>query len=125
MKTHLRLEEAAQFILAFALYSFTGDVWWHFFLWILVPDISMLGYLGGNRTGAICYNIAHSKILGIALFLFGLYYDRDLVLNAGLVIYGHSSLDRALGYGLKYFDHFKHTHLGWIGIIPAKRNVRD
>jgi hypothetical protein len=28
---------------------------------------------------------------------------------------GHSSFDRVLGYGLKYDDDFKHTHLGWIG----------
>lgn len=34
---------------------------------------------------------------------------------AGLILLGHSSLDRVLGYGLKYADSFKHTHLGWIG----------
>jgi len=31
------------------------------------------------------------------------------------VLYGHSSFDRLCGYGLKYVDDFKHTHLGWIG----------
>jgi len=26
-----------------------------------------------------------------------------------------AGVDRALGYGLKYDDHFQHTHLGQIG----------
>jgi hypothetical protein len=39
---------------------------------------------------------------------------------AGLVMLGHSSLDRALGYGLKYPDAFQHTHLGTIGRAPAR-----
>jgi hypothetical protein len=37
------------------------------------------------------------------------------LLFAALVLYGHSSMDRMLGYGLKYADDFKHTHLGWLG----------
>jgi len=32
----------------------------------------------------------------------------------GLIIYGHASFDRIMGYGLKYRDAFKHTHLGWL-----------
>jgi hypothetical protein len=34
---------------------------------------------------------------------------------AGVIMLGHSSFDRVLGYGLKYGDSFRHTHLGWIG----------
>ena len=33
----------------------------------------------------------------------------------GLILFGHSSMDRILGYGLKYPDSFEHTHLGMIG----------
>jgi hypothetical protein len=33
----------------------------------------------------------------------------------GLIFLAHSSFDRAAGYGLKYFDGFNHTHLGYIG----------
>jgi hypothetical protein len=33
----------------------------------------------------------------------------------GVILLGHSSLDRALGYGLKYEDSFQNTHLGRIG----------
>jgi hypothetical protein len=42
---------------------------------------------------------------------------------AGTILLGHSSLDRVLGYGLKYPDSFQNTHLGVIGrkrTIPAK-----
>jgi Domain of unknown function (DUF4260) len=38
---------------------------------------------------------------------------------AGLIILGHSSFDRILGYGLKYSDAFQHTHLGMIGRNPT------
>ena len=31
---------------------------------------------------------------------------------AGIILFGHSSFDRILGYGLKYTDSFKNTHLG-------------
>jgi hypothetical protein len=34
---------------------------------------------------------------------------------AGLILFGHSSMDRVMGYGLKYPDAFQHTHLGMIG----------
>jgi hypothetical protein len=38
----------------------------------------------------------------------------------GLILLGHSSLDRVFGYGLKYADSFRHTHLGWIGRAPTE-----
>ena len=31
----------------------------------------------------------------------------------------HASFDRVFGYGLKYEDAFRHTHLGMIGRDPA------
>jgi hypothetical protein len=30
-------------------------------------------------------------------------------------LFGHSNMDRLLGYGLKYPDAFQNTHLGVIG----------
>lgn len=32
----------------------------------------------------------------------------------------HVGVDRALGYGLKMPDAFRHTHLGWIGRGPVR-----
>jgi len=36
---------------------------------------------------------------------------------AGTILFGHSSFDRVLGYGLKYEDAFQNTHLGRIGRV--------
>ncbi|TAG51385.1 MAG: DUF4260 family protein, partial [Runella slithyformis] len=32
----------------------------------------------------------------------------------GIILFAHSAMDRIAGYGLKYEDAFKHTHLGWL-----------
>lgn len=34
---------------------------------------------------------------------------------AGVILFAHASMDRIFGYGLKYADDFKHTHLQEIG----------
>jgi hypothetical protein len=115
MKTLLNLEELAQFVLAFVLYVFAGDTWWHFFAWLLAPDLSMIGYLAGPGIGAVIYNFFHHKALAIAVFIAGIYLDIEWMSLSGLVLLGHSAMDRIFGYGLKYLDSFSHTHLGWIG----------
>jgi hypothetical protein len=33
----------------------------------------------------------------------------------GVILFGHSSMDRMMRYGLKYFTGFRFTHLGKIG----------
>jgi hypothetical protein len=38
----------------------------------------------------------------------------------GVIVPGHSSLDRVLGDGLKYPDSFHPTHPGWIGRQQAR-----
>jgi hypothetical protein len=38
----------------------------------------------------------------------------------GLIFMAHSCFDRVAGYGLKYFDSFDHTHLGWVGKSKGK-----
>lgn len=111
----IRLEEAAKFFFSFWL-SFQLDFpWWLFFAWLLVPDISMLGYLINTRAGAFLYNLFHHQAVGILMGIAGLYLTNNTLIFAGIIIFGHSAFDRMLGYGLKYTDHFKHTHLGWIG----------
>ena len=123
MKTLLRLEELAQFLFVVLVLIMKGVAWWMYVLLFLGPDIGMLGYLINTRVGAFCYNLTHHKGLGIALMLVGLIAEVANMLTdvqsgfflVGLIIYGHSSMDRMLGYGLKYTDDFKHTHLGWIG----------
>ena len=76
----------------------------------------MVGYLFGNRIGAITYNLLHHKGVGILLFLIGASAANLAILELiGIIIFSHSALDRTLGYGLKYEKGFKYTHLGEIG----------
>ena len=115
MKNTLRLEELA--LLGFSIYlnTFLPYSWWVFWAWFLAPDLSMVGYLINTRVGAVCYNIAHHKAVAVLFYVAGLYFQKTELQFTGILLLGHSSFDRVLGYGLKHDDDFKHTHLGWIG----------
>ena len=115
MKAILRLEEAAKFILSYWLTMQVGFSWWVFLAWLLAPDISMIAYLINTKTGAFFYNVFHHQALAVLIGILGLYLQYPEWQFAGLLLFGHSSMDRIFGYGLKYADDFKHTHLGWIG----------
>lgn len=115
MKKLLRIEEALMFGLALYLNSYLPFATWVFWALFLLPDIGMLGYLANPRIGAIAYNLLHHKGIAIVIYLIGYYLIIPELTLAGVVLFGHSSFDRIFGYGLKYDDHFKHTHLGWIG----------
>ena len=116
MRNLLRLEGACYAIAALLIYWQQGFSWWFFAILILVPDLSMLGFLAGPRIGAICYNIVHSTIGPWALLFYCYWRPTDLILSIVLIWFIHIGVDRALGYGLKYPDDFKHTHLS----EPAK-----
>ncbi|WP_353134583.1 DUF4260 domain-containing protein [Pseudopedobacter sp.] len=122
MKTLLKLEQLAIFIMAFLLTLYIGYEWWLFFALILLPDLSMLGYLLGNKTGALFYNFFHHQ--GVALFLiaFGYAAIDPKISMAGIILLGHSAMDRLFGYGLKYNKGFKYTHLGEIGREKSNTN---
>jgi hypothetical protein len=94
------------------LYWLFGGSWWLFLLLLLVPDASMLGYLGGPRFGAVAYNAFHSYPLPAVLAAFGLLGGFPLALAVALVWFAHIGLDRTVGYGLKYPTAFGDTHLG-------------
>lgn len=115
MKTVLKLEEILMFVLGIYLFNQLDYAWWWFLVLILVPDIGMLGYLLGNRAGAFTYNLFHHKGMAIIIYLLGSYFSIPLCQLAGVILFSHSALDRAMGYGLKYDKGFKFTHLGEIG----------
>jgi hypothetical protein len=115
MKNILKLEELLKFIFSFFLWIYSGFDWWLYFVLLLTPDIGMLGYLAGKRNGAILYNIFHHQGIAIIVGLAGLVFTIPDLVMAGLILFGHSSMDRIFGYGLKYPDDFKSTHLGRIG----------
>jgi hypothetical protein len=112
MKTIIQLEELAMFLLSIFCFNQLHFAWWWYLVLILTPDIGMIGYVFGNTIGAICYNIFHHKALAIAVFMLGLYYQQQTIQLAGIILFGHASMDRMMGYGLKKFEGFKFTHLG-------------
>jgi len=122
MKQLLTAEEIAQFILGIIGLSIQPlhFSWWLWIILFLSPDLSMLGYLINTRIGAFFYNLFHHKLLGIAILIFGYYLKVDSILFIGILLFTHSCFDRIFGYGLKYSDDFKHTHLGMIGQKDTK-----
>lgn len=111
----IKLEELGQLLLSIILFNQMDFAWWVFLACILLPDLSMIGYLFGTKVGAMTYNTFHHKLLGIVAFAFGIWLDQPNIALAGTILFGHAAMDRIFGYGLKYSDDFKHTHLGWIG----------
>ncbi|MCK7554103.1 DUF4260 domain-containing protein [Chitinophaga sedimenti] len=117
MKYLLQAEAIVPFIIAVVLLHMLPIhfSWWMWIVLFLAPDISMFGYLLGNRVGGIIYNLFHHQLLAVAVWGFGLCLYQPAVQLAGLVLLGHSSLDRLMGYGLKLPEGFNFTHLGVIG----------
>lgn len=111
----LRLEGAALLALALLLYPKVSDSWLMFAALVLVPDLSMAGYLAGPRAGAFVYNAAHVTLGPIALAIVGFLYPAVLLIALALIWLAHIGIERVLGYGLKYQTGFRFTHLGRIG----------
>jgi hypothetical protein len=111
----LRLEGLAALAVSLALYARAGFSWPVFALFLLAPDLSILGYLAGPRVGAALYNLVHSYVLALLLTLAGFLGAQPALTGAGLILIAHIGLDRALGYGLKYSTAFGDTHLGRTG----------
>ena len=115
MDTLIKLEELGFFGLTIYLFSLLGYPWWLFPLLLFLPDISILGYMANDLTGAYIYNFLHHRGIAILLYGAGVLTARPLAALIGLILFAHSSLDRMFGYGLKLPSGFRHTHLGKIG----------
>lgn len=115
MNNLLKLEELGQFLLAIILFSQLEYAWWVFPACLLLPDLSMIGYLVNPKAGAWLYNFFHHKLVAVIVLLLGFSLNSAPLTLAGVILFGHSAMDRMFGYGLKFNDNFKHTHLGWIG----------
>lgn len=107
----LRAEGAAALAGAAWAYGQTGMGWWLFAALILVPDLSMLGYLRDARLGAATYNLAHTYLAPLALLALGWAAAQPVAVGVALIWAAHVGMDRAVGYGLKYARGFRATHL--------------
>ncbi|QKZ14439.1 DUF4260 domain-containing protein [Spirosoma sp. KUDC1026] len=112
MKTLLKLEEAALFLICVYAFSYLNFAWWYFPALLLLPDLSMVGYVVNPAVGAVVYNSVHHKAVGLLIGLAGVAMGSQAIMLTGIILVAHSAMDRALGYGLKYLDSFKHTSSG-------------
>jgi Domain of unknown function (DUF4260) len=114
MKAILKLEEAVMTIIGIyflCIFSLGLPIW----VWALLffaPDISMLGYLINTKAGAIIYNLFHHRGIAVLVAIWGYFFHHDMLTSIGILLFAHASFDRVWGYGLKYPDSFKNTHLG-------------
>ncbi len=108
----LRLEGTAVFLTTLYFYTqqgFTGWVFWALLLW---PDIAIVAYAVNKQSGAFLYNLLHTYAFPIMLIGLSVLFSLPLGLQIGLIWTAHIGMDRLFGYGLKYMDDFKSTHLG-------------
>lgn len=115
MKSIIKLEELGLFLFGIYLFNQLDYAWWWFLVLILTPDFSMIGYVFGNKSGAFLYNLFHHRGLAILIYWLGIHFSNDAVQLTGIILFAHSSMDRMMGYGLKYETGFKFTHLGETG----------
>lgn len=107
----LHVEGAAVFFAATLVYFRLGWPWWAFLLFLLAPDLSAVGYLFGTRTGSITYNLAHTTAWPIAIGVVGWWLGWTWSAPVALIWLAHIGMDRMIGYGLKYPEGFRGTHL--------------
>jgi len=117
MKTLLKAEAIVPFIIAVVLLNTLPlqFAWWAWILLFLAPDLSMVGYVVNNKAGAFFYNLFHHQLIAVAVWVAGVILHQSYLELAGLILLGHSSLDRVMGYGLKTEEGFRYTHLGVMG----------
>jgi hypothetical protein len=107
----LHIEGLAVAAGSLVLYFDEGYGWLVLVALVLAPDLSMLGYLGGQRLGALTYDLVHTYAGPVALGVVGVLAGEELAMQIALIWLAHIGLDRLLGYGLKYPTGFKDTHL--------------
>ncbi|ACU63416.1 DUF4260 domain-containing protein [Chitinophaga pinensis] len=117
MKYLLQAEAIVPFILSVVLLNLlpVHFAWWAWILLFLAPDMGMIGYVVNNKVGAFVYNLFHHQLVAVIVWGIGLFIQQPYVEMVGLILLGHSSLDRLFGYGLKRSEGFKFTHLGILG----------
>lgn len=120
----LKLEGLAVFILALSIFWQQSFSWSLFGSTVLLPDLALFGYLVNVKMGAQLYNITHSKLFPSVLAGVAIVMGNTLFSALALIWFMHIGFDRMLGYGLKYPEGFKVTHLGAIGkmVGESRRN---
>ncbi|WP_008826827.1 DUF4260 domain-containing protein [Haloplasma contractile] len=107
----IHIEGLVILILMLVLYNYINYNWWLFIVLLLVPDLSMLGYIINTRIGAVIYNMFHTYVFTVGLAIIAITINHELLLAVSIIFTAHIGMDRTLGYGLKYPSGFKDTHM--------------
>ena len=110
-KLLLHAEGLAIFATALIVYGRGGWSWWWFAGLLLAPDLAMVGYLANTRVGSILYNFAHTYTLPLLVTTLSFITDSAVGMQLGIIWLAHIGMDRTVGYGLKYPEAFRTTHL--------------
>lgn len=110
-KVLLHIEGIATLLTASIVYHTAGYSWTWFAILFLLPDISMIGYAFNRNLGSTIYNLGHTHSSVGLLAAIGYFLATPTLYAAALIWLAHIGFDRALGYGLKYPNSFKDTHL--------------
>jgi hypothetical protein len=114
-KMWLRAEGVAALAAGAGLYLHLGGAPIAFVPLLLAVDVSMVGYLGGPRSGALIYNLVHNWAAGVAVLALAWWLGSPAIALVGVILVAHTGMDRAAGYGLKYPTAFADTHRGRLG----------
>src|SRR5688572_26426103 len=93
----LKIESLVILLGCLYFYQQISGNWALFLLFLLVPDISMIGYLKSKRLGAITYNLVHNYILAFLILVVGFYLHNINYQAFGLILMAHISIDRIMG----------------------------
>ena len=111
VRLFLRIEALAILAAGVIAYGQLGGPWLLLVPLLLVPDISMIGFVRDARLGALTYDIGHNLATAAAALGLGVWLGIGWLAVAGAVLVAHVGGDRAVGYGLKYPTELKDTHL--------------
>lgn len=95
--------------------------WWLFALLFLAPDVSLAGYAAKQhlRLAAAVYNTAHTYLLPAVLGLVAWHGASAPGEQIAAIWIAHIGFDRVLGYGLKFPEGFRPTHVQSAGVYLA------
>lgn len=106
-----RLEYGIALLFILIVYFYMDFSFWLFLLLLFVPDITLFGYFFNNTVGSIIYNVGHNLIIPLILLCIAYLLDAKILIAIALIWLAHISMDRFIGYGLKYKESFKETHM--------------
>jgi hypothetical protein len=107
----IRIEYGFAFAISFYIYLQLDFQIWMFFVFLLAPDITAIGYVFNKKVGSFVYNFGHNLISPLLLIISYFYFSKEYLLVISIIWLAHIFMDRSLGYGLKYADSFNKTHL--------------